>query len=126
MKYAAFLGAALLAAPAFAQTSMTVQSKDDQWLTMVRNTAALSASQNNGKATIGRVCHAENGGFCINTIYAFNKQLEVSTFTNTKGNVIYRQFCSINEFRDIMSCQNFDTGQATQMIKTNAGWKIVK
>jgi hypothetical protein len=102
----------------------TIQaSKPRSWEDLVKNAVSMSTEQNRGRPNITRSCQPE---FKVcNIAVHFNGKsggrMIVKTTENIAGKVIRREVCKFNEFLDVRSCLNWDTGESQKDMKNSRG-----
>lgn len=92
------------------------------WKDFVNGAFAISASQNDGKAISGRSCQPELK--VCNTAVMFKRggsDVMVRMTEDANGNLVSRDFCIFNEFDDVRTCTDWDTGSKTREMKNGQG-----
>jgi hypothetical protein len=93
------------------------------WPDMVEAAAKASSSQNNGRPQLVRVCQPElkicNNG--ISYVSKDGKKMILRTAEDLAGKTIEREICEFNQFGDVRSCLNWDTGVTTKGMKNEKG-----
>lgn len=82
------------------------------WNEFAEKAIALSAKQNNGKPAVTRFCQPELKICTIGVSFVFNdgKSGFLKTVEDMNGKIVRRESCKLNEFKDVRTCLNWDTG----------------
>jgi hypothetical protein len=93
------------------------------WDQVLEKAMALSASQNNGKAALTRFCQPELKTCTIALTYVQRNGKDgfMKVVQDMNGKAIARELCELNEFRDIRTCLNWDTGVSHRDMKNAKG-----
>jgi hypothetical protein len=86
------------------------------WDQIVQGAITLSSSQNNGKPLMNRGCQPELK-MCSTAIFLKAKDgtsLMVRRAEDVSGKTVRRDICSFNNFDDVRTCTDFDTGKRVQ------------
>jgi len=98
------------------------------WAEMVNAAMDKSAKQNNGKPLFSRSCQPELKVCNIGLSYVDNqgKVAFLKTVEDMNGKVIAREACTLNDFKDVRICVDWDTGISHRDMKDNSGtWSKV-
>jgi hypothetical protein len=98
------------------------------WNEILEKATNLSASQNNGKPALTRFCEPEFKVCTMAVTYKLKdgKSGFLKTVENMNGKMIRRESCELNEFSDIRTCLNWDTGASHRdMQNTKGEWHTV-
>ena len=93
------------------------------WDEFVNKAMELSASQNNGKPDVSRFCQPEFKT-CAIAVSFINKQGKsgfLKIVQDINGSTIRKESCELNEFKDVRSCFNWDTGATHRDMKNTKG-----
>jgi hypothetical protein len=84
---------------------------------------ALSTKQNNGKPVVDRFCQPEFKICTIAVSFVMNngKKGFLKTVEDMNGKIVRRESCQFNEFNDIRTCLNWDTGASHRDMKDIKG-----
>ncbi len=85
----------------------------------------LSAQQNNGKPVFTRFCQPEFKKCTMGVTYSLKDGKEgfAKTVQDMNGKIIRRELCEMNDFKDVRSCLDWDTGAKHRDMKnTNGDW----
>ena len=106
---------------AIPSTSQT--KKAPEWKELVNAAFAISARQNGGKPLSGRSCQPELK-LCSTAVF-FKREDGVEVMLrmseDTIGSPISRDICTFNEFRDVRTCSDWDTGALIREMKNKQG-----
>jgi hypothetical protein len=94
------------------------------WSALVDKAISLSSSQNDGKVNSGRVCQPELKT-CVNAIWfkIGEKQMLLKVTRNLSDEIIKRELCELNSYRDIRTCLDWDTNETNKSMKNiNGDW----
>ena len=98
------------------------------WAEMVKAAMQTSSTQNSGRPNFVRSCQPEIK-VCNNAIIFHSKagkEMIVRTSEDLAGKVIEREVCEFNDFGDIRTCANWDSGATNKSMKNNKGqWILV-
>jgi hypothetical protein len=98
------------------------------WTEAVDTAMELSARQNNGKANLRRFCQPETKTCFIAVSFVNNKGKNafLKIVQDMNGKTLRREACELNEYDDIRSCFDWDTGQRRRDMKNAKGdWYAV-
>lgn len=98
------------------------------WAEIVNKAMDRSASQNNGKPLFHRSCQPELKVCNIGLSYVDNegKVAFLKTVEDMNGKVIVREACTLNDFKDVRICVDWDTGISHRDMKDSTGtWSKV-
>lgn len=98
------------------------------WAEIVNKAMDRSASQNNGKALFHRSCQPQLKVCNIGLSYVDNqgKVAFLKTIEDMNGKVIVREACTLNDFKDVRICVDWDTGISHRDMKDSSGtWSKV-
>ena len=93
------------------------------WEQMVDLAMQRSSSQNNGKPLLTRFCQPEER-ICIIGLTFINNEGRVSflkTVENANGKIIAREACTLNEFKDVRTCLDWDSGSSRRDMQNSKG-----
>jgi hypothetical protein len=97
--------------------------KAPEWKELVSGAFALSARQNGGEARSGRACQPEIK--ICNTAVFFKRNDGVEVMLriteDRNGKPISRDICEFNEFKDVRTCTDWDTGTSIREMKNKQG-----
>ena len=92
------------------------------WKGFVDMAVDLSARQNGGKPQMGRVCQPELKVCTTAIFFKYNgSDVVVRRAENAEGQLMNRDFCVFNDFGDIRTCQDWDSGVKTREMKNSRG-----
>lgn len=93
------------------------------WSEMVNKAMDRSASQNNGKPLFHRSCQPELKVCNVGLSYVDNqgKVAFLKTVEDMNGKVIVREACTLNDFKDVRICFDWDTGISHRDMKDSSG-----
>jgi hypothetical protein len=93
------------------------------WNDLVNRAIKLSSDQNNGNPLFSRFCQPEEKVCIIGLSYKQNdgKLGFLKSVENPDGKIIMREICTINEFKDVRTCVNWDTGASHRDMKDAKG-----
>ena len=93
------------------------------WKELFEKAVRLSAGQNNGKPQFARFCQPEQKVCIIGLSYTKNdgKDGFLKTVEDMDGKIITREICSFNDFKDVRTCLNWDTGVGHRDMKDPKG-----
>ncbi len=92
------------------------------WSQMVDYASTLSAQQNNGRPKTTRVCQPELKSCVTGIWYNYEGQDWLIKKTDSiSGATVSREMCVFNEFGDIRTCFDFDSGRAHRDMKNAEG-----
>ncbi|MGY4288790.1 hypothetical protein ACVWXO_008010 [Bradyrhizobium sp. LM2.7] len=114
-------GAALSAA-------RTTPNTSPSWAEIVNRAMEKSASQNSGKPLFSRSCQPELKVCNIGLSYldSEGKVAFLKTVEDMNGKVIAREACTLNDFKDVRTCINWDDGTSHRDMKDSNGiWSKV-
>jgi hypothetical protein len=97
------------------------------WDEFVKKVIATSSSQNNGHPKFIRLCQPELKT-CVSGISYRTKDGDafVKTTEDLNGKIISREACQLNQFGDVRTCLNWDTGAMHKDMKNLKGdWYAV-
>ena len=98
------------------------------WAEIVNRAMEKSASQNNGNPLFSRSCQPELKVCNIGLSYVDNqgKVAFLKTVEDMNGKVIAREACTLNDFKDVRTCINWDDGTSHRDMKDSNGvWSKV-
>jgi hypothetical protein len=93
------------------------------WNDLVKRAIKLSSDQNNGNPLFSRFCQPEEKVCIIGLSYTQNdgKLGFLKSVENPDGKIVMREICTINEFKDVRTCVNWDTGASHRDMKDAKG-----
>jgi hypothetical protein len=97
--------------------------KAPEWKDLVTEAFALSARQNGGEARSGRACQPELK-LCNTAIFYKNKdgvEVMLRMAEDPNGKMISRDICAFNDFGDVRTCIDWDTGISIREMKNKNG-----
>lgn len=95
------------------------------WKEITEKAMRLSARQNDGKPLFSRFCQPEQKVCIIALSYTGNdgKEGVLKTQEDMEGKIIAREICTFDDFKDVRSCVNWDTGDKhSDMKNTEGNW----
>ena len=97
------------------------------WKDVVNFGYELSQQQNNGRASINRVCQPELKLCNIAIFYKYEgKDMMIRETEDMTGRTIKNEICSFNEFNDVRFCVNWNTKETRRDMKDSKGdWSKV-
>jgi hypothetical protein len=97
-------------------------SQPPTWNSFVQNAITISARQNGGKPQMGRSCQPELK-ICNMAIFFKYKghDVMVRRAEDANGDLVRRDFCEFNDFGDIRTCIDWDSGKKTREMKDSKG-----
>jgi len=106
----------------------TTPNAGPTWAEMVNRAMERSASQNNGKPLFSRSCQPElkvcNTG--LSYVDSQGKVAFLKTVEDMSGKLIAREACTLNDFKDVRTCVNWDDGTSHRDMKDSNGiWSKV-
>jgi hypothetical protein len=110
-------------APPNVQAAAPPSSAPPTWSEFFNRAVELSKSQNNGTARMGRTCQPEFRICIYGLWYEDNKGREilVRAEEDLKGTIVKREICTFNDFKDIRTCMDWETGQTVRGMKNSKG-----
>jgi hypothetical protein len=93
------------------------------WNEFIDKVGKLSADQNNGKASLSRLCQPELQNCVLGLEYLLDdgrKGLAV-IIQDTNGKVLRREVCEFNNSNDVRNCVDWDSGAKHRDIKNTKG-----
>ena len=93
------------------------------WGDIFQKAVKRSSDQNGGKPQFARFCQPEQKVCIIGLSYTQSdgKDGFLKTVEDMDGKIITREVCSFNDFKDVRSCYNWDTGAAHRDMKNATG-----
>lgn len=98
------------------------------WADIVNKALERSGSQNNGKPLFSRSCQPELKVCNVGLSYVDNegKVAFLKTVEDMNGKIIAREACTLNDFKDVRTCINWDDGTSHRDMKDSSGiWSKV-
>lgn len=105
-----------------ARASVSGGNKAPSWNEFVDGAYAISARQNGGKAEEGRACQPELK-ICNTAVFFKFKGVDVMVRTSedADGKTLDRDYCLFNQFGDVRTCTDWDTGATIREMKNQQG-----
>ena len=105
-----------------ARASVSGGKQAPSWKEFVDGAFAISARQNGGKANEGRACQPELK-ICNTAVFFKYKGVDmmVRTSEDDEGKMISRDYCLFNQFGDVRTCTDWDSGTTTREMKDQHG-----
>ncbi|WP_439402903.1 ATP-dependent Clp protease proteolytic subunit [Bradyrhizobium sp. DASA03068] len=93
------------------------------WGEIVNRAMERSASQNNGKPLFSRSCQPELRVCNVGLSYVDNqgKVAFLKIVEDMNGKIIVREACTLNDFKDVRTCINWDNGTSHRDMKGSDG-----
>jgi len=93
------------------------------WADVVQAAAAISQRQNNGQPRMGRQCQPELK-ICTTAIFFTGndgKEMLVKATEDMNGRHLLHEVCSFNDFGDVRTCVDWESGSAHRDMKDSKG-----
>jgi hypothetical protein len=115
--------------PSSSDASIAPNGGKMDWAAVVKRATDLSSQQNNGSPRISRVCQPElkTCSTAIGFAGDHGEPMIVRLEEDISGNAIKRDVCMFNQFIDVRTCVNWDTGATIKEMKdVNGIWQAVQ
>lgn len=108
-----------------AQIAPDTQAKKEElsWKNLVAGAVKISSEQNRGSPNVLRSCQPEMK-ICNMGIYfkgKDGKEVLIRKTEDLKGQMVSRDVCTFNEFKDVRTCVNWDSGKVQTDMKNAQG-----
>jgi hypothetical protein len=98
------------------------------WKAFIAAAISISADQHGGEPDLDRVCRPELN--LCNTVVSFEyegREVIVRVTEDALGNSVERETCPLNDFHDVRTCVNWDTGAKARAMKNDNGeWIAIR
>ena len=109
----------------YAKAAIPPPSNSNQpptWKAFVDMAITLSTRQNSGKPRMGRSCQPELKICNMAVFFKYEgHDVMVRRADDAKGQLVSRDFCEFNDYGDIRTCFDWDSGKKTREMKNNGG-----
>lgn len=109
----------------YAKAAIPPPSSSDQpptWKSFTDMAITLSAQQNGGKPRMGRSCQPELKICNMAVFFKYEgHDVMVRRADDANGQLVSRDFCQFNDFGDVRTCVDWDSGKKTREMKNNQG-----